>query len=168
MSTTITMSAKSQVTQSMINDYHLEVRDKRPGGALQVQGREDELIEGAALLVNQIQQLPIICPGLELAGKQAKGGVLINLDPELEVLPEPHHVRGVAAEPPDHPHPHPGGRGSVGHHVGPCWLERNPKTETLSSEFPKFCAMRKITIPSISTQLHMAHLLTMGLCHSAH
>lgn len=121
------MSAKSQVTQSMINDYHLEVRDKRPGGALQVQGREDELIEGAALLVNQIQQLPIIRPGLELAGKQAKGGVLVNLDPELEVLAQPHHVRGVAAEPPDHPHPHPGGRGSVGHHVGPSRLERNPK-----------------------------------------
>ncbi len=111
--------------QSMINDCHLEVSDKRPGGALQVEGREDEFVEGAALLVNQIQQLPVIRPGLQLAGKQAEGGVLVNLDPELEVLAEPHHVRGVAAQPPDHPHPHPGGRGSVGHHVGSCRLEGN-------------------------------------------
>ena len=111
--------------QSMINDSHLEVSDKRPGGALQVEGREDEFIEGAALLVNQIEQLPVIRPGLQLAGKQAEGGVLVNLDPELEVLAEPHHVRSVAAQPPDHPHPHPGGRGSVGRHVGSCRLEGN-------------------------------------------
>ena len=111
--------------QSMINDSHLEVSDKRPGGALQVEGREDEFVEGAALLVNQIQQLPVIRPGLQLASEQAKGGVLVNLDPELEVLAEPHHVRSVAAQPPDHPHPHPRGRGCVGHDIGPSRLEWN-------------------------------------------
>ena len=122
------MSAKSQVMQSMINECHLEVRDQRPCRALQVQGREDELVEGAALLVDQVEQLSIVSPGLELASEQAEGGVLVNLDPELEVLAEPHHVGGVAAEPPDHPHPHPGGRGGVGHHIGPCRLEGDAET----------------------------------------
>ena len=119
------MSAKWLVMQSMINDCHLEVCNQRPAGALQVQGREDELIEGAALLVNQIEQLPIVSPGLKLASKQAKCRVLINLNPELKILPETHHIRGVAAQSPDHPHPHPGGGGSVGHYIGPGRLEGN-------------------------------------------
>ena len=121
--------------QSMINDSHLEVCDKRPGGALQVEGRKDEFVEWAALLVNQIEQLPIVCPGLKLPGKQTKGGVLVNLYPELEILPEPHHVRSVAAEPPDHPHPHPGGGGSVGHHIGPGRLEGNAE-KRMTIRFP--------------------------------
>ena len=50
---------------------------------------------------------------------------LVDLYPELEVLAEPHHVGGVGAQPPDHPHPHPGGRGGVRHHVGPSRLERD-------------------------------------------
>ena len=50
---------------------------------------------------------------------------LVNLNPELEILAQPHDV-GRVAGPADHPHPHPGGRGRVGHHVGPCRLERNP------------------------------------------
>ena len=118
------------------NDHYLEVRDDRPAGALQLQARENELIEGAALLVDQVEQLPVVSPGLELSGEQTEGGVLVDLYPELEVLAEPHHVCGVAAEPPDHPHPHPGGRGRVGHHVRPGRLERDAEKKKNSSDFP--------------------------------
>ena len=56
---------------------------------------------------------------------------LVDLNPELQVLPEPHHVCGVAG-PPDHPHPHPGRGGRVGHHVGASRLEWDPAIHHLN------------------------------------
>ena len=104
---------------------HFEVSIESPGVSLQLEGGEDEFVERTAVPVYQVEQFSVVSPGLQVASKKTEGRVLVNLNPELEVLPQPHHVRRVA-RPPHHPHPHPGGRGGVGHHVGACRLERNP------------------------------------------
>ena len=103
----------------------LKVSIECPGVSLQLEGWEDQLVEGTAVPVDEVEELSVVRPGLQVAGKQTEGGVLVDLYPELEILAEPHHV-GRVAGPPDHPHPHPGGGGRVGHHVRPGGLEGDP------------------------------------------
>ena len=55
---------------------HLEVGDERPCVPLEVEGGEDELVEGTAALVDQVEQLPVIRPRLQVAGEQTERRVL--------------------------------------------------------------------------------------------
>ena len=65
---------------------HLEVGYEGPGVPLQVEGGEDELVEGAAALVDQVEELPVIRPRLQVAGEQ----------PERRVLAYHHYYHCIA------------------------------------------------------------------------
>ena len=55
---------------------HLEVGNERPCVPLEVEGGEDELVEGTAALVDQVEQLPVVRPRLQVAGEQTERRVL--------------------------------------------------------------------------------------------
>ena len=60
----------------LVFQSHLEVGYEGPGVPLQVEGGEDELVEGAAALVDQVEELPVISPRLQVAGEQPERRVL--------------------------------------------------------------------------------------------
>ena len=60
----------------LVFQSHLEVGYEGPGVPLQVEGGEDELVEGAAALVDQVEELPVIRPRLQVAGEQPERRVL--------------------------------------------------------------------------------------------
>ena len=51
----------------------LEVSIESPGVSLQLEGGEDEFVERTAVTVNQVEQLSVISPRLQVTSKQTKG-----------------------------------------------------------------------------------------------
>ena len=62
--------------QTRIYGTDLKISIESPGVSLQLECGEDELVERTAVAVNQVEEFSIVSSGLQIAGKQSKGGVL--------------------------------------------------------------------------------------------
>ena len=54
----------------------LEVGEQCPRALLQVERGEDKLVDGAAGVVDEVHELPVVRPRLEAACEEAKRGIL--------------------------------------------------------------------------------------------
>ena len=73
----------------------------------------------------QGQSSPVIRPRLQPPRKEAERRILIDFNPELEILSQADHGGRLPVPASDDAHAHSGGGGGVGHDVGAGGLEGN-------------------------------------------